>query len=34
MESHLTDAELLARSVDEPAMFAGLYERHRLAVRR
>jgi RNA polymerase sigma-70 factor (ECF subfamily) len=29
-----TDAELLARSVEEPALFAGLYERHGLAVRR
>ena len=34
MESLSTDAELLARSVDEPALFAGLYERHGLAVRR
>jgi RNA polymerase sigma-70 factor (ECF subfamily) len=29
-----TDAELLELSGDAPAMFAGLYERHRLAVRR
>jgi RNA polymerase sigma factor (sigma-70 family) len=34
MESRSTDAELLARSVDEPGLFAGLYERHGLAVRR
>jgi RNA polymerase sigma-70 factor (ECF subfamily) len=34
MESLSSDAELLARSVDEPALFAGLYERHGLAVRR
>jgi RNA polymerase sigma factor (sigma-70 family) len=34
MQSISTDAELLARSVDEPALFAGLYERHGLAVRR
>jgi DNA-directed RNA polymerase specialized sigma24 family protein len=34
MQSLSTDAELLARSVDEPALFAGLYERHGLAVRR
>jgi RNA polymerase sigma factor (sigma-70 family) len=34
MESLSTDAELIARSVDEPARFAGLYERHGLAVRR
>ncbi len=34
MESLSTDAELLARSVDEPALFARLYERHGLAVRR
>jgi DNA-directed RNA polymerase specialized sigma24 family protein len=34
MESLSTDAELLARSVEEPAVFAGLYERHGLAVRR
>jgi len=34
MESNLTDAELLARSVDQPAVFAGLFERHGLAVRR
>ena len=25
MESNLTDAELLARSVDQPAVFAGLF---------
>jgi RNA polymerase sigma factor (sigma-70 family) len=29
-----SDVELLARSVKEPAVFAGLYERHGLAVRR
>jgi RNA polymerase sigma-70 factor (ECF subfamily) len=29
-----TDAELLAGSVGEPALFAGLYERHGLSVRR
>jgi RNA polymerase sigma factor (sigma-70 family) len=34
MESLSTDAELLARSIDEPELFAGLYERHGLAVRR
>ena len=34
MESISTDAELVARSVDEPALFAGLFERHGLAVRR
>ena len=34
MESLSTDAELLARSVDDLALFAGLYERHGLAVRR
>jgi RNA polymerase sigma-70 factor, ECF subfamily len=34
MEAISSDAELLARSVNEPALFAVLYERHRLAVRR
>lgn len=34
MEAISGDAELLARSVSEPAVFAVLYERHRLAVRR
>jgi RNA polymerase sigma factor (sigma-70 family) len=34
VQSLSTDAELLARSVDEPALFSGLYERHGLAVRR
>src|ERR1700742_3792902 len=34
MESSLSDAELLARSVREPAAFARLYERHGLPVRR
>src|ERR1700691_672293 len=34
MESSLPDAELLARSVDDPGAFAGLYERHGLSVRR
>lgn len=34
MQSCSTDAELVARSVDEPALFAGLYERHGLLVRR
>jgi hypothetical protein len=34
MNSYPTDAELLARSVAEPAMFGNLYERHSLAVRR
>jgi RNA polymerase sigma-70 factor (ECF subfamily) len=34
MESKSTDAELLARSVEQPARFAELYERHGLAVRR
>lgn len=34
MQPNSTDAELLARSVEEPALFAGLYERHGLAVRR
>ena len=31
MDSSSTDAELLARSVAEPALFAGLYERYGLA---
>ena len=31
MDSSSTDAELLARSVAEPALFAGLYERFGLA---
>jgi RNA polymerase sigma factor (sigma-70 family) len=34
MQSNSSDAELLARSVGEPAVFAVLYERHGLAVRR
>jgi RNA polymerase sigma-70 factor (ECF subfamily) len=34
MEFLPTDAELLARAVEEPALFAGLYERHGLSVRR
>ncbi len=34
MDRHSTDAELLARSVDDPGLFAGLYERHGLVVRR
>lgn len=34
MESSPSDGELLARSVDEPAAFAGIYERHGLPVRR
>lgn len=34
MESLSTDAELLLWSVEEPALFAGLYERYGLAVRR
>ena len=34
MELLSSDAALLARSVEEPALFAGLYERHELAVRR
>ncbi|MGH2868323.1 MAG: RNA polymerase sigma factor [Solirubrobacteraceae bacterium] len=34
MEPNSTDAELLTRSVDEPTLFAELYERHGLAVRR
>jgi DNA-directed RNA polymerase specialized sigma24 family protein len=34
MTSSLSDAELLARSVGEPAVFTGVYERHGLAVRR
>jgi DNA-directed RNA polymerase specialized sigma24 family protein len=33
MEPNSTDAELLASSVEEPALFAGLFERHGLAVR-
>lgn len=33
MHSSLTDAELLARSATDPSEFAGLYERHGLAVR-
>jgi RNA polymerase sigma-70 factor (ECF subfamily) len=32
MNSYPTDAELLARSVTEPALFGELYERHGLAV--
>jgi RNA polymerase sigma factor (sigma-70 family) len=34
MESHSTDAEVLARSAIEPAAFAILYERHHITVRR
>lgn len=34
MTSSLTDAELLERSLTEPAVFGELYERHSLAVRR
>lgn len=34
MESNDTDAELLRRSVSEPAVFGELYERHGVAVRR
>jgi RNA polymerase sigma-70 factor (ECF subfamily) len=34
MEHNLSDAELLARSVGQPELFTGLYERHGLAVRR
>jgi RNA polymerase sigma-70 factor (ECF subfamily) len=34
MESNATDAELLHRSVSEPAVFGELYERHGVAVRR
>ncbi|MGH3264528.1 MAG: RNA polymerase sigma factor, partial [Trebonia sp.] len=34
MNSYPTDAELLVRSVAEPALFGELYERHGLAVRR
>jgi RNA polymerase sigma-70 factor (ECF subfamily) len=34
MDSLPTDAELIAGSIGEPALFAGLYERHGLAVRR
>jgi RNA polymerase sigma factor (sigma-70 family) len=34
MNLYPTDAELLARSVVEPALFGELYERHGLAVRR
>ena len=34
MESNATDAELLLRSVLEPAVFGELYERHGVAVRR
>ncbi|MGH3264173.1 MAG: RNA polymerase sigma factor [Trebonia sp.] len=34
MESLLTDGELLARSVEKPAVFGELFERHELAVRR
>lgn len=33
METSTTDAELLARSVAKPALFAGLYDRHGLALR-
>lgn len=34
MHSYPTDAELLARSVAEPAVYGEPYERHSLAVRR
>lgn len=34
MEQLLTDAELLRRSVQDPAAFGGVYKRHGLAVRR
>lgn len=34
MELNATDAEMLVRSVNQPALFAGVYERHGLAVRR
>ena len=34
MGTRLSDAELMQRSGAEPALFAGLYERHQLAVRR
>jgi RNA polymerase sigma-70 factor (ECF subfamily) len=34
MEPSPTDAELLHRSVSEPAVFGGLYDRHGVAVRR
>ena len=34
MESHCTDADMLRRSVSEPAVFGELYERHGVAVRR
>jgi RNA polymerase sigma-70 factor (ECF subfamily) len=34
MESLSTDAQLLARSVEEPGLFGELYERHGLVVRR
>ena len=34
MDSNSSDAELLARSVEVPALFAELYERHGQAVRR
>ncbi len=34
MESHSTDAEVLAWSAIEPSAFAVLYERHHIAVRR
>ena len=34
MSLDLSDAELLARSVAEPAVFAALYQQHGLAVRR
>jgi RNA polymerase sigma-70 factor (ECF subfamily) len=34
MHSNSTDAELLARAVEEPVLFAALFERHGQAVRR
>lgn len=34
MDSHSSDAEVLARSAVEPSVFAIVYERHHLAVRR
>src|ERR1700761_6311643 len=34
MDSHSSDAAVLARAAAEPAAFAMLYERHHVAVRR
>ena len=34
MDALLNDAELLERSVSEPALFGAVFERHRVTVRR